>query len=73
MPDNTVGSLFTWKGVRAATSTEEEFYYVVEDDPFGRSPKRIYFIPDAKGQAKFVNTARGVLSTYVDWRSQLGT
>jgi hypothetical protein len=68
-----IGSLFTWKGVRATTPTEEELYYIVENDPFGRSPKRIYFIPDAKGQPKFVDTARGVLSTYVDWRSQPGT
>jgi hypothetical protein len=54
-----IGSLFTWKGVRAATSTEEEFYYVMEDDPFGRSPKRIYFIPDAKGQAQVCQHGSG--------------
>ena len=60
------GSLFTWKGVRATTPTEEELYYLVENDPTNRWLKRIYFIPNAEGQPKFVNTARGVLSTYVE-------
>jgi|SRR5271163_1276001 len=43
------GSLFTWKGVRAATPSEEELYYPVENDPTNRWLERIYFIPTAEG------------------------